>query len=86
MNIHDTFAGPVVISCGDCVMRMTSHCADCVVTFLCDDAAAGAGQVRLSLDEAVAIGRLSHAGLVPELRFRSQAEERAEEVPIRLVV
>lgn len=81
MSFYDNDAAPLVISCGDCVMRMTSHCAECMVTFLCDDAVGTAGQVSLSRDEVLAIGRLSHAGLVPELRFRSQVEE----VPIRLV-
>lgn len=82
MSFHEINPASMVISCGDCVMRMTSHCAECMVTYLCDDSVAGSGQVSLSHDEVLALGRLSHAGLVPELRFRSQAEE----VPIRLVV
>ena len=26
----------LIINCGDCIMRQTSACADCVVTFVCE--------------------------------------------------
>ena len=58
----------LTISCGDCEMQATSHCDDCVVTFICsrdpDDA------VVIDADEERAVRMLIDAGLVPELRHR----------------
>jgi hypothetical protein len=49
-------------------MQATSHCDDCVVTFICgrdpDDA------VVIDADEERAVRMLIDAGLVPELRHR----------------
>jgi hypothetical protein len=52
------------IDCRDCVMRRTSACADCVVTFVCDGDAA----LVLDLAEARAVRLLAAAGLVSPLR------------------
>jgi hypothetical protein len=56
----------LTIDCDECVMRRTSACRDCVVTFLCDldDERA----VVIDADEARALHLLSSAGLVPALR------------------
>lgn len=57
------------ISCGDCTMRATTACDDCVITFLCerqpDDA------VTIDLAEERAVRLLADAGLVPRLRHRA---------------
>lgn len=61
-----------VISCDDCVMRNTSTCDDCVVTFICgrepeDAVVIDAGQAR-------AVRLLGQVGLVPPLQqVRRQA-------------
>lgn len=57
------------ISCGECTMRATPACNDCVVTFLCerepDDA------VTIDLAEERAVRLLAAAGLVPRLRHQA---------------
>jgi hypothetical protein len=58
----------ITIDCDDCVMRGTVACQDCVVTFVCRPT--GHGRVVLDAAEALAVGRLSAAGLVPGLRHR----------------
>ena len=54
------------ISCDDCAMQHTDHCADCVVTFVCgrepDDA------LVIDAAEARAVRLLIDGGLLPELR------------------
>jgi hypothetical protein len=60
---------PLVISCEECVMRMTNHCHDCMVTFLCELEMGPTRELRLSGEEADAIALLVRAGLVPALRF-----------------
>jgi hypothetical protein len=60
---------PLVISCDDCVMRLTSHCHDCMVSYLCEGDGGPSRQVSLSGDETEAVGHLMRAGLVPQLRF-----------------
>jgi hypothetical protein len=56
----------ISISCGDCTLRGTSACDDCLVTFVLgrdpDDA------VVVDAAEARALRLLSGAGLVPALR------------------
>lgn len=56
----------ISISCDDCAMQHTDHCADCVVTFICgrepDDA------LLIDAEEARAFRLLTGVGLVPELR------------------
>lgn len=58
------------ISCDDCIMDGTDHCADCVVTFICerepDDA------IVIHAEEARAVRLLAEAGLVPHLRHVSR--------------
>ena len=51
----------LIISCDDCVMRATSACSDCVVTFFCEPA------------EQRAVRLFAEAGLVPTLRHRAAA-------------
>ena len=51
-------------------MQHTSHCQDCVVTFLCDE---GADAVIINADEERAVRMLSRLGLVPALRHRPQS-------------
>lgn len=54
------------IDCGDCVMRATSACDDCVVSFVCGRDPSDA--VVWDLDEVKALHALGDAGLVPRLR------------------
>jgi len=60
---------PLVISCEDCVMRMTSHCQDCMVTHICEVGPGPSRELSLSCEETEAVHRLVRAGLVPQLRF-----------------
>jgi hypothetical protein len=63
-----------VISCDECVMRRTSTCDDCVVTFLVDGPAAPGGHpdaLTLDVAEQRAVRLLAGAGLIPELRYRA---------------
>jgi hypothetical protein len=59
---------PVVIDCGDCVMRNTDACADCVVTYICDREPDDA--LVIEMEDLRAMRLLADAGLVPELRHR----------------
>lgn len=60
--------GPVRIDCDTCVMRRTSACDDCVVTFLCDREPDEAVVVDIAEVRAL---RLLHANaLAPALRYR----------------
>ena len=59
----------ITISCDTCIMRATSACHDCVVTFLCERDPDGA--LVLDSTEALALRRLAQAGLAPRLRHRS---------------
>jgi hypothetical protein len=63
--------GDLTIECDCCVLRHTDACEDCVVSFLLerepDDA------VVIDADEARAMRMLERAGLVPTLRFSTQA-------------
>ncbi|HVE93850.1 MAG TPA: hypothetical protein VNB24_02940 [Acidimicrobiales bacterium] len=63
------------ISCNDCVMQHSSHCDDCIVTFLCDED--GAMPVAIEDREVRALRLLSAGGLVPELRHRADPSRRA---------
>jgi hypothetical protein len=60
---------PLVIDCDTCVMRHTEACADCLVTFLCDDRDRG-GAIVIDVAEARAAMLLTRAGLAPALRHR----------------
>jgi hypothetical protein len=57
------------ISCEECVMRATSACGDCLVTYLCDRDEEEA--VVLDITEQIAVRLLAEAGLVPTLRHRA---------------
>jgi hypothetical protein len=63
--------GELTIDCDCCALRDTDACDDCVVSFLLerepDDA------VVIDADEARAMRMLERAGLVPTLRFSTQA-------------
>ena len=61
----------LIISCDDCVMRATSACSDCVVTFFCEPAEHTA--VVFDLAEQRAVRLFAEAGLVPTLRHRAAA-------------
>ena len=54
------------IDCDECTQQHTEVCADCVVTFLCGDAATA--PVVVDLAEARALRTLGEAGLAPPLR------------------
>ena len=54
----------MLIDCGQCAMRDTSACNDCVVTCLL-----GEGPVDLSESQAEAMANLADGGLVPRLRL-----------------
>ena len=54
------------ISCGDCAMRQSDVCGDCVVTFICDREPDDA--VVIDVAEARAVRLLTDAGLLPGLR------------------
>ena len=63
-----------VISCGECVMRRTSACDDCVVTFVIDDLhppGDRTAEVTFDVAEERAVRLLAGAGLIPELRYRA---------------
>jgi hypothetical protein len=73
-NITELFSEPeggLTIDCDCCALRNTDACDDCVVSFLLerepDDA------VVIDADEARAMRMLERAGLVPTLRFSTQA-------------
>lgn len=61
----------LTIDCATCVMRDTSACRDCVVTFICDRDP----HQPLVIDRAEgdAVRMLGRAGLVPRLRHATAA-------------
>jgi hypothetical protein len=61
----------LTIDCACCRLQGTSACEDCVVTFLLGRQPEDA--VVIDADEARAMRMLERAGLVPSLRFTSQA-------------
>jgi hypothetical protein len=64
-------AGDLTIDCDCCTLRGTTACDDCVVSFLLEREPEDA--VVIDADEARAMRMLERAGLVPTLRFRTQA-------------
>ena len=56
----------MTIDCGECVMRATSACDDCVVTFVMEREPGSALVIDVAEERAVRM--LARAGLVPELR------------------
>ena len=57
-----------VISCDDCMLRDTSACADCVVSFVLNNDTSR--PIRFSSGELHAVSLLADAGLVPSLKHR----------------
>ena len=60
----------IEIACDTCVMEHSSHCQDCVVTFLCDEQRAPTQAVVFDLAEQRAVRLLAAAGMVPTLKHR----------------
>lgn len=56
----------MTIDCGECVMRATSACDGCVVTFVMEREPGSALVIDVAEERAVRM--LARAGLVPELR------------------
>lgn len=54
------------IDCGDCAMRHTATCEDCIVTFLLDRPE---GAVIFDVAEERALRVLQKSGMAPESRF-----------------
>lgn len=65
----------LVISCDGCVMRATTACDDCLVTFLADREPDDA--VVIDVDVLRSMRRLSAAGLLPELRHSTHRHPSA---------
>ncbi len=63
--------GGLTIDCDCCALRNTDACDDCVVSFLLEREPEDA--VVIDADEARAMRMLERAGLVPTLRFSTQA-------------
>jgi hypothetical protein len=61
----------LTIDCDCCALRNTDACDDCVVSFLLDREPDDA--VVIDADEARAMRMLERAGLLPTLRFSTQA-------------
>jgi hypothetical protein len=59
----------IIIDCEECVMRDTSACDDCVVTYMCQPTRHTA--VVLDLAEQRAVRLFADAGMVPTLRHRA---------------
>jgi hypothetical protein len=59
------------IDCDDCVMRATSACDDCVVSFIVKREPGDA--IVVDVEEERALRALGERGLVPRLRHRSRA-------------
>jgi hypothetical protein len=62
---------PLIIDCAECLMRDSSACDDCVVTFLCEREPGSA--VVIDAAEARAVRLLTGAGLAPGLRHTLRA-------------
>jgi hypothetical protein len=62
----DRVDGGYTIDCGECAMRQTAACDDCVVSFVVNRQPGEA--LVIDVAEARAMRMLSRAGLVPELR------------------
>ena len=56
-----------LIDCDDCAHQHTETCADCVVTFICNEPTRA---VVVDATERLALRRMNEAGLVPALRHQ----------------
>ena len=61
---------PITIDCDDCIMQSTDACSDCIVTYICDRDPDDA--VVIDIADLRAMRMLADAGLVPELKHRTQ--------------
>ena len=59
-------ASMITIDCGECVMRRTPACDDCVVSFVVNREPGEA--LVIDVEEERAVRMLARAGLVPRLR------------------
>jgi hypothetical protein len=64
-------SGDLTIDCECCTLRDTAACDDCVVSFLLEREPEDA--VVIDADEARAMRMLERAGLLPTLRFSTEA-------------
>ena len=62
---------PLRIDCAECVMRGTSACDDCVVSFIVEREPGDA--IVVDVEEQRALRALGDGGLVPHLRHRARA-------------
>ena len=62
--------GTITIDCDTCIMKDTSACEDCIVTYMCDRPVEHA--VVVDLADFRAMKALAVAGLVPDLRHQDQ--------------
>ena len=68
--VDGSIAG-VLIDCDTCIMRRTSACRDCVMTFLLDaDERDATHSVVIDVDEQRALRLFASRGLVPRLRHQ----------------
>ena len=63
----------ITIDCDECIMRATTACTDCVVTFICDRTdLSGSSRTEsalvFDLAEQRAVRWFAEAGMVPTLR------------------
>ena len=56
----------ITIDCGECIMRQTAACEDCVVSFVVSREPGEA--LVIDVEEERAVRMLARAGLVPRLR------------------
>ncbi|MET0895814.1 MAG: hypothetical protein ABWY80_08180 [Acidimicrobiia bacterium] len=63
----------LTVDCAECSMRDTEVCDDCVVTFVVNRCPGEA--LVIDVAEARAVRMMARAGLVPELRHRSDPAE-----------
>lgn len=75
--MRDDASTSLTISCDDCAMQHSDHCADCIVTFLCP--VEEAAVLVIDPGEARALRLLSGAGLAPELRHVPRQGPRGPE-------
>lgn len=87
MHVSDVTTSPLTVSCDGCIMQLSAHCADCVVTHVVAPARAERqGRPRSAVDgrgvtppEAIAltdeelhvVQRLIRAGMLPTLLHRA---------------
>ena len=64
------------IDCSRCEMYRSAHCDDCLVTALLHPPS---DEVEIDDELGEGLDALAGAGLIPVLRFRPRAEDRAPE-------